>query len=226
VSPNAYQTKYGGDGDLVITKLNPNNGAIVWSTYFGSTGNESTETHELWVDREGHTYVSTGTTTKSGFPTTPNAFRRTFSGGQSDVFVAKFSPDGTKLLACTLIGGSGTDSSEGIAVDDQGNVFFTGMTSSPDFPTTTDRAQPRFGGDHDAMVVKLSPDLSRLEYSSYLGGSGVDYGRSAAVGPNGFYFGGESTSTDLQPVNPIQTAFGGKPADAFVARLRFEAKPK
>jgi hypothetical protein len=221
VSGNAYQKTFGGDADVFVAKMNASNGAFVWGTYFGGSGNESTETHEFAVDAAGNAYIAAPTTTTSGFPTTANAFRRSYSGGPSDIYVAKFSPDGSTLVACTLLGGSGTDAAEGMSVDGAGNVFFTGQTSSSNFPVTSDAAQKTLRGGMDAIAVKLSSDFSRLDYSSYLGGSGLDYGRAAAVGANGFYLGGESFSSDLLTVNANQSAFGGAPADALVARVRF-----
>ena len=212
----AYQRTYGGGGDLLVVRANPSTGAIVWASYLGGSQNESTETHEFAVDPSGNAYV-VAPTQSANFPTTAGAFQRTF-GGVHDIFVAKLSPDGARLLASTFVGGSDADRPEGAAVDGQGVVSFTGTSTSTDFPLTPDAFQTTLRGGRDAVAVRLSSDFSRLLYSSYFGGSGIEYGRGAAVGNGVFYFGGETTSPDFPKVAAPQATYGGN-ADAFVARL-------
>jgi len=79
------------------------------------------------------------------------------------------------LIYSTLLGGNGTDYGAGIAVDSAGNAYVTGFTGSLDFPTMTP-PQPMKGGAYDAFVSKINPSGSALVYSTYLGGSGFDYG--------------------------------------------------
>src|SRR4051794_20625975 len=87
--------------DGYIMKLDPSGRRIIYATYLGSSGQD--EIDSLAVDAQGHLYV-TGFADE-GFPTTPDAFDRTFNGhsdccdGQfGDAFVAKLSADGSRLL--------------------------------------------------------------------------------------------------------------------------------
>ncbi len=73
------------------------------------------------------------------------------------------------LSYATLLGASGDDFGNGIAVDAQGNAYVTGVTSSATFPTTTGTFQPAPGG---AFVTKIDATGSNLLYSTYLGNSG------------------------------------------------------
>lgn len=214
---SAYQTTYRGNGDLFINKLNPTTGAVVWGTYFGGTGNESTETHELAVDNGGSVYIAAPAT--AVVPTTTTAFRRTFSGGGNDVFVAKLSPSGSSLVASTMFGGNGSDRPEGVAVDGAGVVYVTGTTTSTNFPLSVDAAQRTLRGGRDAFVVKLSSDFSQLMYSTYWGGSGVDYGRGMAANSSGFVLGGETTSRDNTNNNAFQPTYGGGAGDGFLLKF-------
>jgi hypothetical protein len=220
-TPGAADTTYAGNEDMCVSRFDPATGAEVWTTYIGGAGNESTETHEFaGIDAAGNVYVS-GPTTSRDFPTTPGAFSRTYTEGErdsNDVFVAKISADGSRLLAGTYLGAQGFDRTEGAAVDSAGNVYLTGVTSSRNFPVTAGALRTVRGGENEAFVVKLSPDL-RLRYASYAGGSGREWGRAAAVDANGdFYIGGETTSRDWQGAARGPRARDGA---AVVARYRF-----
>ncbi|HEV3217312.1 MAG TPA: Ig-like domain-containing protein, partial [Vicinamibacterales bacterium] len=114
----------------------------------------------------------------------------------------------------------GDEDGFGIAVDDTGNAYVTGDTTSINFPTTTGTAQPAKGGGDDAFVTKLDATGSMLLYSTYLGGSGTDVGTGIAVDDTGrAYVTGDTYSTDF-PTTPgaAQTANAGVD-DAFVTRL-------
>ena len=75
------------------------------------------------------------------------------------------------------------------------------------------------GGSYDAFVAKLNPAGTALVYSTYLGGSSVDYGYGIAVDSAGnAYVVGNTASTDFPTMNPLQAANGGG-LDVFVATL-------
>src|SRR5258708_2543291 len=122
------------------------------------------------------------------------------------------------LIYSTYLGGSGEDTGLGIAVDSAGDAYVTGWTSSPDFPTTNP-LQPANGGGYDAFVAKLNPTGSALIYSTYLGGSGYDFGYSIVADSAGnAHVTGPTTSTNFPTMNPLQATNGGG-WDAFVAEL-------
>ena len=74
------------------------------------------------------------------------------------------------LVYSTYLGGSGQDISNSIAVDDSGNAYVTGYTTSANFPTTTGAYQGAFGGGfYDAFVGKLNATGTALVYSTYWG---------------------------------------------------------
>ncbi|HEV2068691.1 MAG TPA: SBBP repeat-containing protein, partial [Acidimicrobiales bacterium] len=181
------------------------------------------------VDAQGNAYVR-GVTRSPDFPTTPGAFDTTFNGG-FDAYVAKVSVDGSTLVYSTFIGGTGFDSGSGIAVDPTGEAYITGITGSPDFPTTpgaydttftgTGGPRPPFmGGDFDAYVTKLAADGSRLEYSTFLGGGGLDAGFGIAVDPSGnAYVVGATRSPDFPTTAGAYDTTINAPPDAFLTSL-------
>ena len=98
----------------------------------------------------------------------------TYGGGSSDAFVAKVSADGTALEYCGYIGGGGNDQGRGIAVDDSGNAYVTGYTSSTqsqDFPVWGGPDVTYNGGTADAFVAKVLANGSWFDYCGYIGGS-------------------------------------------------------
>jgi Beta-propeller repeat/Abnormal spindle-like microcephaly-assoc'd, ASPM-SPD-2-Hydin len=124
------------------------------------------------------------------------------------------------LVYSTYLGGGGHDEGLGIAVDSAGNAYVTGTAGSTNFPVASP-IQVAFGGlPNDAFVTKLNATGSALVYSTYLGGSGDDFGKGIVVDSSGnAYVTGGTGSTNFPTASPIQAAFGGGLYDAFVTKL-------
>jgi hypothetical protein len=107
----------------------------------------------------------------------------------------------------------------GVAVNDNGEIYVTGYTSSDDFPTTSNAVHTTKQGGIDVIVAQLSADGSQLLYGTYLGGSNRDEGYDIAVDDaRNIYLTGYTSSDDFDTANPHQAAFGGD-KDAFVTRI-------
>jgi hypothetical protein len=191
---------------------------LVYSTYL--SGSMSDGGRAIAVDRLGSVYV-TGETESSDFTTatgSPNTVQT-----DKNAFVVKLSPEG-RLVYSTYIGGSGFDSGYSIAVNDAGAVYVTGDTASPDFPVSNP-LEDTLGGLFDAFLVKLD-EAGEIAYSTYLGGSDLDFGRGIAVNTvtGAVYVTGETRSSDFYIFNaPKKTILQG-PSDAFVTQLDVEGK--
>jgi hypothetical protein len=195
---------------------------LVYSTYFGGSGGASggDNGNAIAVDSLGNAYV-TGRTSSTDFPTTPGAFQTTYAGGFTDAFVFQLNPAGSARVYSTYLGGTDEDAGHGIAVDSSGNAHVTGHTYSADFPTTLAAFQTTYGGNADAFVTKLNPAGSApLIYSTFLGGSGLEYGRGIAVGSLGnAYVAGQTDSINFPvTVGAFQTTSAGG-THAFVTKL-------
>ena len=209
-----------GNPTSFVAKLNAAGSALVYSTYLGGSGYD--EGQAIAVDAAGNAYV-TGMTTSNDFPTVNPIQANCDDCGirnyiYCDAFVSKLNPNGSALIYSTYLGGSGYDIGQGIAVDAAGNAYVMGWTLSTDFPTANP-LQRNSGGGSDAFVAKLNPAGSALVYSTYLGGSGDDFGSGIAVDAAGnAYVTGETSSPDFPTANPVQPSPGGN-WDAFVAKL-------
>jgi hypothetical protein len=185
---------------------------LVYSTYLGGSGID--EGSSIAVDDDGQVYVA-GFTESLDFPLARAA--RPVSGGEQDAFVAKLSADGERLIYATYLGGSGQDHAVSIATDSSGKAYVTGFTTSPNFPTCN-AAQPALHGSANSFVTKLNVN-GALVFSTYLGGSQLDFGSSVAVDAWGnVYVTGITASSDFPLAHALQPAFGGV-SDAYVAKF-------
>jgi hypothetical protein len=207
-TPGAHSRELHGRQDGYVACLSADGSELVFGTYLGGSGDEwLINTHNLALDAMGNAYVSVGTKSED-FPTTPGVYRREHSG-KIDIAIAKLSPRG-ELLCSTFLGGRGNDNSDGIHVDADGNIFFVGSTSSTDFPVTANAFQLAHGGDQDAVVVRLAADMSRLLYSTFMGGTAYDNGRSAFWGSSGdLYVTGAANGPGWPRKNAYQNQFAG-----------------
>jgi hypothetical protein len=214
----AFDTTHNGIIDMFVTKLNPAGSALVYSTFLGGSVNDFGSA--IAVDTSGNAYL-TGHTSSPDFPTTVGAFDTTHNG-VVNVFVTKLNSSGSALVYSTFLGGSNFDEANGIVVDTSGSAYVTGGTFSPNFPTTVGAFDTTFNvaGEFDAFVTKLNPSGSALVYSTFLGGSGGDFGRDIALDTSGSaYVAGFTSSLNFPTtVGAFDTTHNGT-VDAFVTKL-------
>ena len=211
-----HDRTHNGGVDWYVAKLSPDGSQLIYGTFIGDEGDNWLNTHNLVVDAEGNCYSST-CAFSSAFPTTPNAVQRT-PGGKVDWGIVKLSPTGA-LLAGTLLGGTEGDNPDGIRIGPDGNLVLFGQGGSHDFPVTGDALQPAKGAKDDALIVKLSPNLDRLIYSTFLGAGGNDAGRAGCVGADGSLIVAGSQSGGDWPTRAAFQDGPRGPGDAIVARL-------
>jgi uncharacterized protein (TIGR03437 family) len=211
--------------DAFVVKLDPS-GALVYSTYIG--GNSWDQGMSIAADAAGNAYL-TGST-EGGFPLA-NAFQNTFGGRRpseaivGDAFVAKLDSSGSRLIYSTYLGGSFDDLGAAIRVDGGGSAAVAGWTSSWNFPVRNPLqsenkiTNPVVGSN--AFVAKFD-SAGGLEWSTFLGGSGVvaDKATSVALHRDGsIYVAGQAASSDFPTTaNALQRTNAGG-VDAFVAKI-------
>lgn len=209
---NAYQSKKTGLNIFFVTKLTAKGDGLVFSTYLGGERNDTA--YGIGVDQWGNVYVA-GRASSAQFPV-KNALQSKF-GGSYDGVIARFGPEG-ELHFSTFLGGTGNDEIYGMTADEDGFIYVTGATNSPDLSRGnpySNKAQGR-----DAFAGKMTPDGAAWEWFTYLGGKGTDEGHAIAVdGYRRVYIAGYTTSADLPgTANAFQKERAGS-SDAFVAKL-------
>ncbi|MDQ2900889.1 MAG: SBBP repeat-containing protein [Acidobacteriota bacterium] len=216
----AFQPAKAGQQDAFAAKLNPAGNALSYSTYLGGSGDDHGA--GIAVDSAGNAYITGGTFSKN-FPVA-NPLQAT-NGGNQDAFVTKLGPSGAALVYSTYLGGSGgtpglPEAGNGVAVDSFGSAYVAGVTSSPNFPTTTGAYQTASGGGNtDGFVSKLSPAGNTLTYSTYFGGSSVDSVNAIALDVTGnAYLAGNTASLDFPTLRAYQNGNRGS-YNAFIAKM-------
>ena len=239
---------YAGGCDISLSKFSSNGSTLIYSTYIGGLGNESP--HSIIVDGNNDLLIL-GTTASNNYPITVGAYDNTFNGGVtytgsipnyvggSDIVISKLSTNGSVLMGSTFVGGSGNDGLNSgaslkynyaddyrgeIIIDNSNNVYVASSTLSNDFPVTGGVIQPALSGLQDGCVFKLSPNLSTLLWSTYIGGTNDDAAYSLQLNGLGDILVTGGTTSPNFPVTGgvVQPNFQGN-VDGWVSRLNNSA---
>lgn len=234
--------------DVVITKFDSSGVFLHYSTYLGGSSCEIVSS--MIVNPQGELFIF-GTTGSSNFPVSTGAYDKTFNGGTSvaftsngtsytkgtDLYVCHFNSTGTSLLASTYVGGSqneGANNSTALAynygdyyrgellIDNTGNVYVASTSYSSNFPVTPGCMQSSAGGGMDGVVFKMPSDLSRLTWSTYIGGSADDgcYGLIIDNSLNVYVTGGTASSNFPSTAGAVKTTYGGGQSDGFISKIK------
>ncbi len=244
-SAGPFQVSYGGLYDVAIFKYDSLGQEMLYASFLG--GAESESPHSLIMNKDEELLVL-GTTSSANFPTTAGVVDRDFNGGGapllhvvqynngSDIFVAKISKDGSQLLASTYLGGSDLDGLNpnnsplvanygdqlrgDIITDQNGDVLISTVTSSSNFPVQNSFSTAYKGGLTDAVVLKLSGDLSQIIWGAYVGGAGTDASHTVKFDSQGKILVGGGTSSVNFPVTAgsYQPSHRGH-VDGWIAKL-------
>jgi fibronectin type 3 domain-containing protein len=210
-----------GYEDAVVAKLDPTCSDLLFATYLGGSTDDMAV--DIEVGPEGDLLI-VGGTTSTDFPTTTDAPYPTHPGSLSGYFL-ELSGDGSQVLYGTFLGGGWGDAATNLALDDAGNIFITGYTSSPDFPTTpgafcTTLAPDPVGFIGDVFAIKMDPTFSWV-YSTYFGGSGYDHDGDICIDGTGSLIIVGITRSDPFCVSPgeFSTKYSGGEGDGFIIML-------
>lgn len=199
----AFQTSLGSGAtsNAFIFELNAT-GALTYGTYFGGTGSDVAV--GMAFDQATGVYTVVGSASSTNFPL-KNALQSTLAG-TSNGFVSLWNSSGNALTFSTYLGATSGDTVNAVALDSSDDVYVTGKTSSPSFPTTSGAFQTKCGSDGtcnggllDAFVTEISSAGSKYVFSTFLGGMSNDLGDGIAVDSTGVYVTGQTESTTFLP---------------------------
>lgn len=218
IDEDSFDDTHNGKKDMVVVKFDKDGSQVLWASFIGGS-EDDTGGPSIKVGADKSVYVCGGTRS-ADMPTTDGAVQETY-GGEGDIYVARFSPDGSSLIYCTYFGGSETEATEthGLYVDHLGQAYVACGTSSIDATTTANAYKPTTD-NRDCLLFKFSADGKTLMASTYFGGSEGDHPEGLYVDKDqNLYFGGETVSTDLPITTGAPfTTFHGE-TEAYVAKL-------
>ncbi len=117
--------------------------------------------------------VAAGTTSSADFSLPSASSTLTYHGGDSDVFLAKYSADLQTAQSVQLIGGSGAEEALSLAISPFDEVLVGGWTSSADFPAVNATQATYGGGASDGFLYRLDAAWN-VALSTWVGGTGAD----------------------------------------------------
>jgi len=214
---------YSGNGDVFVTKIYSLGTAAPFSTYLGGTNSDYGVDIAVQSDLD---ILVTGQTNSPDFPQERSIHPYK---GSYDVFLTCLTPPrdyGSTwyIFFSTLLGGTGLDFGNGIALDTRENIYLIGTTYSNDFHL--EHPWYAYGGGElqgttDAFVAKFNL-AGYLSYSTYLGGSGNESGFGIALdSANNLFLTGTTTSgADFPTKNPLISYGGG--GDLFITKVGVE----
>ncbi len=213
-TPSSVQPSSAGQWESFVMKMEPDGRTPVFITYLG--GSFYDVGYDVGTDAAGNVYA-VGATWSADFPTV--APLQSSLAGRYDAFLTVLNPSGNSILFSTYWGGTDWDWIFSMDVSPSGTVAVTGVTRSSNFPTVFP-VQSSPGGGDDAFVAKFIPLAGTVVFSTYLGGSGDDWGYGAKLAPDGsVVVDGWTQSTDFPTFLALQPSYGGGLKDAFLAKI-------
>jgi hypothetical protein len=221
IPPNAFDTDLNGNYDMIPVKFSSDGSEVIWATVLGGSG-EDRGGPSIRVGPDKSVYLA-GATKSTDWPVTSNA-PQPQSGGLSDLFITRLSPNGDSLIYSTYLGGSDNEFSEThcLEVDHLGQAYIACGSKSNDITTTAGaiKATKTANEGFDALIAKLSEDGSEFMAVSYFGGTGIDFAEGMYVDSLQNYYVAGGTSSENLPVSAgaIQTQLGGQ-NDGFIIKV-------
>lgn len=199
-----HKTNYGGGtSDAMLAKFDKD-GKLLWSTYFGGTGEDT-----AWILAS----ASDGSVAITGYTNSISGIASTGShdvsfGGSFDIYLAVFEPNG-KLRWSTYFGGLGTEGESSLTIDSEDNIYLAGLTSSTTGIATDSAYQSTKKVGEDAFLAKFD-NKGKLLWSTYYGGAGADYFFNLETdSEDNVYAAGYTTSGQLASAGAFKTSYGG-----------------
>lgn len=162
--------------------IDPN---LIFCSFSGSTADNWGFTATYGPD--GSMYGA-GIVMGTGWPVSTGAFQTSFGGGGSgcftgniDIGIIKLSPDGTRRIYATYLGGDQQDVPHSLIVDPQGELIVAGRTTSANYPVKNGGLIGP-GGKYDIVITKFNSAGTQLIGSRIIGGTGDDAANISACG--------------------------------------------
>ncbi len=231
------EVSYDLGSDIIVSKLSSNGSILLASTYLGGTGNDGVLARnppsalrynyadevrgEIELDKSNNVYIAS-CTRSTNFPIVGSPFQPTYGGGNFDALIVKMDENLQNILWSSYLGGVLDDAAYSIELDTADNLYVSGGTSSPNFPTTLGAlyTTPQ-GGRSDGFICYLDKSGSSRIYSSYYGSPAYDQAYFVGLDKfNNVYLFGQTEATGANATRFIKNAgFSQANSGQFISKL-------
>ncbi|MGH1336870.1 MAG: SBBP repeat-containing protein [Aureispira sp.] len=213
IASGGHQNSLGGSmgfQDAFLVKFN-SSGVRQWGTYYGGANTDRGLGCSL--DASGNIYLTGQTASTTGIA---SGGQQNSLAGDFDAFLVKFTSNGVRQWA-TYCGGTGREYGYSCSVNNNGNVYLAGQTTSP-AGIAVGGHQNSLGGNEDAFLVKYNSSGLR-QWGTYYGGTNIEYSYGCQTdGLGHVYLVGESYSANNIASGGYQDSLNGV-SDVFIAKF-------
>jgi len=211
---NALYEENAGLVDMVISKFSNDGQTLLFSTYFGGSGDDWAT--DVAVDSNDDIIVM-GSSNSIDFPTV-NPYQGSKKGGSLDIVLLKIDGETNEIIFSTYFGGSYSDWGYALDVDSENNIAITGSTYSIDLPLMNELQSSNLGGV-SAYISEFSSDGQTLLFSTFWGSTGNDWGVDIVYdSEDSIIITGGTMSSSFPTKNALQENFEGG-IDAIVVKV-------
>jgi hypothetical protein len=216
---SVHQSTNGGYYDVFVAKFT-SSGALSWGSYFGGKAEE--RGFSIALNKSNDIFITGNTLSASGIAT-EGTHQYKIKGGK-DIFLAKFSNDGTRQWG-TYYGGAKYDNAYNMVLDTAGNAYITGSTNSTSGIATDSSHQTVLNGAFDIVLAKFSA-TGKLAWGTYYGGYNDEegYGITLDAFSNILITGATASSSEMSTVDSYQDWFSGGVFDMIASKFSSEGK--
>lgn len=151
----------GGNCDAVVFRMNDDLSNLLWSTYWGGSGNDT----GLGVQQDNNgDIIIAGGTSSNDMLTSPGALNNSFQGIM-DGYLTKFSNSGASILSSTYLGTGDLDITYFVQIDDNNDVYTIGV-SEGSYPVTPGAYS---NPNSNQFIQKLDNNLTTSLVSTVIG---------------------------------------------------------
>ena len=181
-----YGYDHGSGTDIAVAHLSADATGLIGCTFVGGSGNDGINNSsglawnygdsfrgEIALDAQEHPVVST-TTSSVDATISGNAPQSSYGGGAQDAYFFRLDPGLTSMEWGTFHGGSDDDSGYGVQMASNGEMFFTGGTTSADLPMSGNPADNSYAGSRDGYIARFNAVGDQRLSTTYLGTDSYD----------------------------------------------------
>jgi hypothetical protein len=169
------------------------------------------------------------------FPTTPKVIQKEYDNSAppdssqrwlvGDITITALSLNLDKIIYSTYLGGKSLDYIRSCSFDLGGKIILSGQTYSDNFPASKDAYRKSTGGKPDGFLTIINQNLSKIEYSTFIGGDSTDQVNSVCVrDADHIILAGQTKSPDF-PVtsDAINSTYIGGNSDGFIMNFNLKS---